>query len=470
MIVASIAVLAMAPVPQDYPIFETDFIPAAEHAQRRETLRAKMAPGSVTVFFANPEQNRNNDVDFQFRQDSNFLYLTGLNEPNAALLLAKDGVEVDGKKVREILFVEESNPQIATWVGYRMGSAFAQRHLKFDLARSNATFEKTLEGVRATTRYAPLGGRIPTGTLARMMSAYRTFFEAGSERPSDLGRHVAMMRTMKSPDEIRLLRRAIDASVAGHNAMMKTCTPTMREYELDAVFEFHIRKRGCEYTGYPSIIGSGFNSCILHYNTNRRRAEPGDIICIDAGGEYHGYTADVTRSFPVNGKFSPEQRALYDIVLKAQDAGIAACRAGKPFAGTNSAAQRVIADGLVRLGIIKDPSEVRRYFMHGTSHYLGLDVHDSHGYNELQPNMVLTVEPGIYIKAGSPCDKKWWNIGIRIEDDILVTAGDPINLSVNAPRRAEEIERLMALPGMDMDQLQAITAAGYGQNAHHHAH
>ncbi|MDX2066434.1 MAG: aminopeptidase P N-terminal domain-containing protein [Fimbriimonadaceae bacterium] len=470
MIVASIALLAAYGPSQDYPIFETDFIPAAEHAQRRETLRSKMAPGSVAVFFANPEQNRNNDVDFQFRQDSNFLYLTGLNEPNAALLLAKDPIEVDGKRVREILFVEESNAQIATWVGYRMGSAFAQRHLKLDHAMSNASFAKALEGIRATTRYAPLGGRIPTGALARMMPAYRTFAEAGSERPSDLGRHVGMMRTIKSADEIRLLRRAIDASVEGHIAMMKTCTPTMREYELDAVFEFNIRKRGCEYTGYPSIIGSGLNSCILHYNTNRRRAEPGDIICIDAGGEYHGYTADVTRSFPVNGKFSAEQRALYDIVLKAQDAGIAECRVGKPFGATNAAAQRVVGEGLVKLGIIKNASEARRYFMHGTSHYLGLDVHDSHGYSEFQPNMVLTVEPGIYIKAGSPCDRKWWNIGIRIEDDILVTSGDPVNLSAKAPRRAEDVERLMAQPGMNMDQVQSLTAAGLGRHAHHHAH
>jgi Xaa-Pro aminopeptidase len=195
-------------------------------------------------------------------------------------------------------------------------------------------------------------------------------------------------------------------------------------------------------------VGSGPNSCILHYEADRRLMNAGDMVCMDVAGEYHGYSADVTRSFPVNGKFTPEQRTIYELVLAAQDAGIKACVAGAPFGSADQVARKIIGDGLVRLGIISDPKQSGRYFMHGTSHYIGLDVHDAHGDNTLREGAALTVEPGIYIKAGSPCDKKWWNIGVRIEDDILVTSNGPVNMSAGAPRRVEEIEALMKENGI----------------------
>ena len=199
--------------------------------------------------------------------------------------------------------------------------------------------------------------------------------------------------------------------------------------------------------GYNSIVGSGPDSCTLHYETNRRTTYPGEIVCMDVAGEYHGYSADVTRSFPVSGTFSKEQRAIYDLVLAAQDAGIAACKPGASFGATHQAASKVLREGMMRLGIIKGENELGRYFMHGTSHTIGLDVHDS-GIGMLQPGVCLTVEPGIYIPAGSPCDKKWWNIGVRIEDDILVTEAGPVNLSAGAPRGAAQIEALMKQKGI----------------------
>jgi len=222
----------------------------------------------------------------------------------------------------------------------------------------------------------------------------------------------------------------------------------MREYELQAIVEYCFARGGCEYTAYPSIVGSGPNSTILHYEEDRREMQDGDIVCMDVAGEYHGYAADVTRSFPVNGHFSPAQRAIYDLVLQTQEAGIALCRVGKSPSDVTKETNRVLADGLMELGIIKDKSELRRYYMHGIGHPVGLDVHDRHVAGPFVSGEVWTVEPGVYIRAGSPCDPKWWNIGVRIEDDILVTDGEPLILSAKAPRKAEDVERLMHRKGL----------------------
>jgi Xaa-Pro aminopeptidase len=203
------------------------------------------------------------------------------------------------------------------------------------------------------------------------------------------------------------------------------------------------KKDGSEYVGYPSIVGGGENSCILHYETNRKKLESGNLLVIDAGAEYHGYTADITRTLPVDGTFSPEEKAIYNIVLEAQEAGIKACKAGSEFRATHKAAVAVIQKRLLELGVIKDSNDFMKYFFHGTSHYLGLDVHDAGNYGRLAPGQIITVEPGIYIPAGSPCDKKWWNIGVRIEDDVLITTGEPEVLSGKLPKKAEEVEALM---------------------------
>jgi Xaa-Pro aminopeptidase len=217
----------------------------------------------------------------------------------------------------------------------------------------------------------------------------------------------------------------------------------MKEYQTQAVVEYMFRNAGSEYVGYSTIAGAGENSCILHYETNRKKMQDTDLLVLDAGAEYHGYTADVTRTFPVDGTFSEEQKIIYNIVLEAQEAGIAACQSGNEFRASHKAAAAVIQKRLTELGIIKDQTDVLKYFFHGTSHYLGLDVHDPGSYGRLKPGTLVTVEPGIYIPQGSPCDPKWWNIGVRIEDDILITAEGPQNLSGSLPKKVAEIEALM---------------------------
>ena len=448
--------LSSVVVAQDnsYPVFETDKIPIAQLKARREAVKAQLGPGGIVLLFTNPERNRNNDCDFRFRGDSNFLYLTGFEEPDSVLILSHDGFIVNGKKVTELLFVNENDPMSITWLGYRMGSKEAGPLLGMEAVLPNSKFTDTLKALEATSKpqvWSPITPPNPSGLLGRMLESYKTWINPHKDWQStkgQLGNVLAKLRVKKSPDEIRLLRRAVSASAAGHREVMRSVTAGAREYELMATVEYVFARNGCESVGYNSIVGSGPNGCILHYEDNRRLIQNGDLICMDAAGEYHGYSADVTRTFPANGKFSPAQKAIYELVLAAQNAGIAECKAGKPFSAAGIAAAKVVSDGLIKLGIMKSASELGTYLPHGVSHYIGLDVHDAHGDNTLQPGYVLTVEPGIYIRAGSPCDRKWWNIGVRIEDDILVTEKGPENLSAAAPRTVEEIESLMKQSGI----------------------
>jgi Xaa-Pro aminopeptidase len=252
------------------------------------------------------------------------------------------------------------------------------------------------------------------------------------------------MRETKHPEEMTLLRKATAISAIAQQEVMKAMHPGMSEREIQGIHEFVYRRYGSEFEGYPSIVGAGNNGCVLHYVENSRTKLDNDLVLMDIGAEYRGYTADVTRTIPANGKYSKEQRAIYDLVYRAQEAGIAACLEGKDFQEPHRAAAEVINKGLVELGLIKDVKDKHLYFPHGTSHYLGLDVHDRGTYGPLKANTVITVEPGIYIPEGSPCDKKWWGIAVRIEDDILITPNGPENLSAGAPRKAEDIEKLMA--------------------------
>ncbi|WP_426493534.1 aminopeptidase P N-terminal domain-containing protein [Hymenobacter sp. 102] len=276
--------------------------------------------------------------------------------------------------------------------------------------------------------------------------------QAVANRPSShfdtgtLNDILSNLRAVKTPEELALLRRAVRISAVGQQEVMKATTPSMGEMELQGLHEYVYKKYGAEFEGYPSIVGAGNNACVLHYITNDKPQVKNDLLLMDCGAEYHGYTADVTRTIPPGGKFSPAQRQIYEIVLAAQDAGFAACRPGAEFQAPHKAAQKVITDGLLKLGIISKPEEVRTYFPHGTSHYLGLDVHDRGNYEPLQAGNVITVEPGIYIPEGSPCDKKWWNIGVRIEDDVLITSTGSENLSREAPRTVAEIEGMMTQP------------------------
>lgn len=428
-----------------YPVFETDKLPASLYAKRRAEIKQKLGNDGITFLFTNPERNRNNDCDFRFRGDSNFLYLSGFEEPDAAIILAPGGVNIDGKTVTEILFVNESDKMSETWLGYRMGPVDGKTLTGFEAVLPNRRFSEVLSALPAKPNlYRTILPQGATGSLSTMVNAYSTWAKAAAENSGKTGLNqwLTRMRGVKSPEEIELIRKAVNASVAGHNATIKMCKPGLREYHLQATMEYHFAMNGCESVGYNSIVGSGANSTILHYEDDRKLIQNGDIICMDCAGEYHGYSADVTRTFPANGKFSPEQKAIYQIVYDAQEAGIAACRAGRGFGEADAAARKVVADGLLKLGLIKNAGESSRYFMHGTSHGIGLDVHDP-APGTLVPGVLMTVEPGIYIKAGSPCDRKWWNIGVRIEDDILVTDGNPINLSAGVPRRWDEIERLM---------------------------
>ncbi len=256
------------------------------------------------------------------------------------------------------------------------------------------------------------------------------------------------LRMLKTDAELALLQRAVDITTAAHREAMKSIEPGMYEYEAEALIEYIFRRNGAESPGFPSIVGSGENAVVLHYNTNRRQMQADDMVVIDIGAEYHGYSADVTRSLPVDGTFSPEQKIIYELVLKAQQAGIAETRAGQSFRAPHSAAARIITEGLLELGLIQNEKEVRTFFMHGTSHYLGLYVHDVGTRESLVPGTVITVEPGIYISPSPEIDPKWWNIGVRIEDDVLVTGGDPVVMSISAPRTVEDIEALMRQRGL----------------------
>jgi Xaa-Pro aminopeptidase len=252
------------------------------------------------------------------------------------------------------------------------------------------------------------------------------------------------LREVKTQEELKLLRKAINISAVGQIEVMKAMHPGMSEKEVQGIHEFVFRKYGAEFEGYPSIVGAGNNGCVLHYIENNKTKLGNDLVLMDLGAEYHGYTADVTRTIPASGKFTKEQKAIYDLVYKAQEEAFKLCLTDSSVQAPGRVARQIINKGLKELGIIANENERHTYFPHGTSHHLGLDVHDRSNYGNLKPGMVITVEPGIYIPEGSKCDKKWWGIAVRIEDDILVTEKGYENLSKMAPRKSEEIEALMA--------------------------
>ena len=254
---------------------------------------------------------------------------------------------------------------------------------------------------------------------------------------------MADMREIKTDEEVELLKKAVTISVVGQIEVMKAMNPKMSEREIQGIHEFVYRKYGAADEGYPSIVGAGENGCVLHYIENDKEELNNQLVLMDLGAEFYGYTADVTRTIPANGVFSPEQKALYQIVYDSQEAAINAAQVGNSFRSIYQLSYDIVAEGLIRLGIISQQSEAKKYYPHGLSHHIGLDVHDPGNYGELYSNMIITVEPGIYIPENSHCDPKWWNIGIRIEDDVLITPDGPVNLSAGAPRSLRDIETLM---------------------------
>lgn len=432
-------------------IYDNDLLSPAFHRGRREALRAKLPVGGVGLFFASPVRNRSNDVDYEYHQDPNFYYLTGLREPGALLLVFKEARMIAGEVTDEVLVVQDRDPRHEVWNGKSTGPEEARSVLGLKSTMGASRFKNTDMPWNANDVVyehlvdTPVDDPHSSTDLADLLKHLSATAPKAKEAASaEIRRWMAELRELKTSEELALMRKAITITCEAQMELMRKLEPNMTEYQTEAIVEYVFKMNGAEHEGFPSIQGGGPHSCVLHYITNRRTLAPGDLLVSDIGAEYHGYTADVTRTLPATGKFTPDQRAIYDLVLAAQEAGIAEVRAGNPFRAPHNAAWKVIVKGMTELGIIKTEDELRRYFMHGTSHYLGLDVHDAGTYGDLKAGSVITVEPGIYIAKDSPCDPRWWGIGVRIEDDILVTDGDPINLSASAPRNADEVEALMA--------------------------
>ncbi|MGQ0829104.1 MAG: aminopeptidase P N-terminal domain-containing protein [Bacteroidota bacterium] len=404
--------------------YDTDLLTKKFHKGRREALRALLPDKSCAVFFAAPERQRANDTKFVYHQNPDFYYLSGLTEPNSLLIIFKEPQTFfDTLITNELIFIQERNPSKEVWTGRLLGKEGVQKQLGFKAVLINerfadfkidfSRFSKVHHFELPDDAHDDKNNR---GDLASLIKHFRSKTES-IRKKTDVFTIIGIMaslREIKQPEEIILMRKAVDMTCLAHAEIMKALVPGMKEYQAQGVVEYMFKKEGSEYVGYPSIVGGGENSCILHYETNRKKLDPGNLLVIDAGAEYHGYTADVTRTLPVDGTFSNEEKAIYNIVLEAQEAGIKVSREGAEFRAPHNAAATIIQKGLLDLGIIKNPEDYLKYFYHGTSHYLGLDVHDAGNYGKLAPNTIITVEPGIYIAAGSDCDPKWWYIGVRI--------------------------------------------------------
>lgn len=434
--------------------YDTDMLTKEFHKGRREALRKYLPVNSCAVIFAGAERQRANDTKFIYHQDPNFYYLTGLNEPNSMLIIFKEEQTFyDTIKTNELIFVQDRDPSRESWTGKLLGTKGVEIQLGFLFPVINDQFpDFKIDFSKFDRVYHPFfkddvsDDIEDKGDLFSLIKHFRAKTSSYDKKNTDnmnLEGWLASMREIKLPEELILMRKAIDMTCVGHQEVMKALEPGMKEYQAQAVAEYMFKDQGSEYVGYPSIVGGGENSCILHYETNRKKLDGENLLVIDAGAEYHGYTADVTRTLPVDGKFSEQEKIIYNIVLEAQEAGIKACAVGAEFRAAHKAAVAVIQKRLMEQGIIKNSNDFMDYFFHGTSHYLGLDVHDAGNYGKLTPGNIITVEPGIYIPAGSKCDPMWWNIGVRIEDDVLITTGEPEVLSGKLPKKVEEIEALM---------------------------
>lgn len=462
-----------------YIEYDTDLIAPSVYKARREKLMAQMGNDAVAVFYSAPERNRNNDVDYEFRQDDNFYYLTGFTEPNAILVLIPKGISVQSAEdtakmvtVKEILFVQSRNAQREQWTGRRFGPAGAMKLRGSEYALTNDKFKTTLpvisSSVNAKTWYVPAFRNDFTGQIAQLIQPLRTMLDLGQPLNTAIERKdtttqvkdptamVRKMRIIKSPEEIELLTKATKITTTAHVQAMMSTEPGMAEYQIQGLYEYVFRNMGSEYAGYPCIVGAAENSVILHYNTNRRALKDGDLLLSDCAAEYHGYSSDVTRTFPVNGKFSKRQREIYQIVYDAQNAAIAVIKPGAKWLDVSMKADSVIKEGLFDLGLIKDKNsmEYRKFYMHGLGHAVGLNVHDV-GQPVLEAGMLYTVEPGIYIAEGiEGINPEYYNIGVRIEDVVLVTPEGNKVLSADAPREMSAIEELMKKKGIGNQPLK----------------
>ena len=434
-------------------IYDNDLLPPSFHMERRKAVRTFMPEKTMAIYCSGKSMLRANDVDYEFHQDPNFYYLTGLNESNSILILFKNPILFENDTINELLLIKERNANAEVWVGKKLGVKGSEIILEiqktFDIDKFNIENLdlSEIDSIFIHDNFEVGNDLFPVNNkqlqLQKSDSKIKNSKKEIKANFSEIYKWMAKLREIKTKEEMYLLRKAISITCDAQTELMKVLKPEMKEYQAEAVVEAIFKLNGAEYPGYPSIVGAAENSCILHYTTNRKTMKGNHLLLSDVGAEYHGYTADVTRTIPVDGKYSEEEKIIYNIVLEAQNKAIEACKVGNPFYITNTIATTVVSQRLQELGIIKSPLGMRRYFMHGTSHYLGLDVHDPGTRGVFQPNTVITVEPGIYIKEGSPCDPKWWNIGVRIEDDILITNDEPENLSGCVPRTVDEIEALM---------------------------
>ncbi len=428
-----------------------------EFARRRRHLMHAMGANAIAILPAAAISYRNRDAEYPFRQDSDFYYLTGFSEPEAVAVIVPEREHGE-----YILFCRERDPLMEVWHGRRAGPDGVRDRNGADDAFPITDIDDILPGllenkerVYYSMGYSPEFDQRVMGWVNRIRARAR----GGSHAPMEFValEHVLHdLRLFKSPAEVKVMRRAAQIAAVAHQRAMRSTRPGMGEYEVEAEL-LHEFRRNAAWTAYNPIVGGGANGCILHYTENNTKLVDGDLLLIDAGAELHGYASDITRTFPVNGRFSAAQRAVYEVVLAAQDAAIAQVRPGNHWNEPHEAAVRILTEGLVKLGILKGKVKdlirkeaYKRFYMHRTGHWLGLDVHDVGDYKIgeqwrlLEPGMVLTVEPGLYIPAGSKgVAKKWWNIGIRIEDDVLVTKDGHEVLSRDAPKTVEEIEGLM---------------------------
>ncbi len=438
-----------------------------QYSSRRARLAQQIRErgGGVAVVFTAPEVVRNRDAEYPYRWDSYFYYLTGFTEPQAAMVLS-----VRADHVESLLFCRDKNPEREIWDGYRHGPAMAAERFGFDRAYPIEELDAKLAQLLADQPaiYCALGSDEAVDARVRnWIGAVRAQARTGIGAPSqaiDVRTLLDEMRLVKDAHETDLMRRAAQISAQAHVRAMQTTRPGMYEYQVEAELLHEFRRNGSQFPAYGSIVAGGRNACVLHYRGNDAQLRDGELLLIDAGCELDGYASDITRTFPVGGRFSAGQRELYDIVLDSQAAAIAATRPGARFTDPHDAAVKVLAQGMIDCGLLSgsldgviESGAYRRFYMHRTGHWLGMDVHDCGEYREpgeagsgdsrpwriLRPGMVLTVEPGIYVQAADDIPSRYHDIGIRIEDDAHVT-DDGCEITTSAvPKHADDIEALM---------------------------
>lgn len=430
-----------------------------EFSRRRKRLMDIMNIGSIAILPASQVRSRNSDVEYPYRQDSDFYYLSGFPEPEAVAVLIPDR-----KHGEFILFCREKDPESEIWHGRRSGLEKAVEYYGADDAFPISDLDEILPGLIENKErvYYNMGIDHDFDVhVQEWVNQVRGKARTGVTAPEEfisLGHALHELRLHKSRGEIKAMRRAAKISAKAHIIAMQKCKPGMKEYQIESELLHEFMKQGCRSSAYPSIVGGGANGCILHYTENSDPLNDGDLLLIDAGAEHDCYASDITRTFPINGQFSKEQEIAYEIVLAAQEAAIKKVQPGNHWNDPHTAAIREITIGLKEMGILKGrlPTLLKEeaykpFYMHRTGHWLGMDVHDVGDYKVsgewrlLEPGMVLTVEPGLYIAEHSRnVAKKWWNIGIRIEDDVLVTKTGHDILSKDAPKTVADIEAIMA--------------------------